>query len=143
MNSVTLNTLEAKIVNYLLGVHTKMEVISFIASDMGNVDPDKGITQYEVIMGVEPPVNWQAYLIADQLNIVTGIINGFTIFDPKEFRVVMKDTSPQQYLTVLNGKLNVMEETVEYKQIFTNDELGLIPDEYKNFLEPYDFSKKV
>ena len=36
-----------------------------------------------------------------------------------------------------------MEESVEYKQTFTNDELGLIPDEYKNFLEPYDFSKKV
>lgn len=142
MNSVTLNTLEAKIVNYLLGVHTKMEVISFVASDMGNVDPDKGITQYEVIMGVEPPVNWQAYLLADQLTIVTGIINGFTIFDPKEFRVVMKDTSPQQYLTVLNGKLKVMEETVEYKQIFTNDELGLIPDEYKKLIEPYDISKK-
>lgn len=143
MNSVTLNTLEAKIVNYLLGIHTKMDVISFIASDMENIDPDKGITQYEVIKGVEPPVNWQAYLLADQLNIITGIINGFTIFDPKEFRVVMKDTSPQQYLTVLNGKLKVMEESVEYKQTFTNDELGLIPDEYKNFLEPYDFSKKV
>ena len=50
MNSVTLNTLEAKIVNYLLGIHTKMDVISFITSGMENVDPDKGITH-----------NWREY----------------------------------------------------------------------------------